>query len=166
MCRAGWIGDYVDPKTFLDLWVTNGGNNQTGWSNAAYDQLIRGTADIVGFGAAPDSVLAIMKEPEKGRALLASAKSESDPVKALAGWSRLRMHLFREAEAILVQDEVPVMPIYFYVTSGLVSPRVRGFYPFLEFPDGAKPSNLQDLHPFRTLRMEPVETDGGARPPR
>jgi len=38
--RAGWIGDYVDPNTFLDLWVTGGGNNRTGWSNAEYDRLV------------------------------------------------------------------------------------------------------------------------------
>ena len=38
--RAGWIGDYVDPNTFLDMWVTDGGNNQTGWSNARYDDII------------------------------------------------------------------------------------------------------------------------------
>lgn len=41
VCRAGWIGDYVDPNTFLDLWVTGGGNNDTGWSNAEYDDLIQ-----------------------------------------------------------------------------------------------------------------------------
>jgi oligopeptide transport system substrate-binding protein len=35
-----WIGDYVDPNTFLDMWVTNGGNNETGWSNPTYDRLI------------------------------------------------------------------------------------------------------------------------------
>ncbi len=40
VARAGWIGDYVDPNTFLDLWVTDGGNNRTGWSNAEYDTLI------------------------------------------------------------------------------------------------------------------------------
>jgi oligopeptide transport system substrate-binding protein len=39
--RAGWIGDYDDPHTFLELWVTGGGNNQTGWSNADYDRLLR-----------------------------------------------------------------------------------------------------------------------------
>lgn len=38
--RSTWIGDYVDPNSFLDLWVTNGTNNQTGWSNAEYDRLI------------------------------------------------------------------------------------------------------------------------------
>lgn len=40
LARAGWIGDYADPNTFLDMWVTDGGNNQTGWSNKEYDQLI------------------------------------------------------------------------------------------------------------------------------
>jgi oligopeptide transport system substrate-binding protein len=38
--RASWIGDYVDPNTFLDLWIKDGGNNKTGWSNATYDDLI------------------------------------------------------------------------------------------------------------------------------
>ncbi|MET0263314.1 MAG: peptide ABC transporter substrate-binding protein [Rariglobus sp.] len=41
VARAGWIGDYSDPHTFLDLWITGGGNNQTGWSNAEYDRLLR-----------------------------------------------------------------------------------------------------------------------------
>jgi oligopeptide transport system substrate-binding protein len=40
VCRAGWIGDYMDPNTFLDMWVTGGGNNDTGWSNKSYDALI------------------------------------------------------------------------------------------------------------------------------
>jgi len=41
LARAGWIGDYVDPNTFLDLFVTGGGNNRTGWGNTQYDSLIR-----------------------------------------------------------------------------------------------------------------------------
>jgi oligopeptide transport system substrate-binding protein len=41
LSRAGWIGDYVDPNTFLDMFVTDGGNNQTGWSNKKYDELIQ-----------------------------------------------------------------------------------------------------------------------------
>ena len=38
--RSSWIGDYADPNTFLDLQVTDGGNNRTGWSNKEYDRLI------------------------------------------------------------------------------------------------------------------------------
>jgi oligopeptide transport system substrate-binding protein len=40
LCRAAWIADYVDPNSFLDMWLTGGGNNDTGWSNAEYDRLI------------------------------------------------------------------------------------------------------------------------------
>ncbi|AVX19891.1 oligopeptide transport system substrate-binding protein [Carboxydocella sporoproducens DSM 16521] len=39
--RAGWGADYLDPMTFMDMFVTNGGNNNTGWSNARYDELIK-----------------------------------------------------------------------------------------------------------------------------
>ncbi len=40
IARARWVGDYNDPNTYLDMFVTNGGNNQTGWSSPAYDELI------------------------------------------------------------------------------------------------------------------------------
>lgn len=38
--RAGWIGDYIDPMTFIDLWVTDGPFNDSGFSNAEYDRLV------------------------------------------------------------------------------------------------------------------------------
>ena len=38
--RSGWIGDYMDPITFLSLWTTGNGNNNTGWSNPEFDALI------------------------------------------------------------------------------------------------------------------------------
>lgn len=40
IARRGWIGDYVDPNNFLDLYLTNGGNNNTGFTNPHYDELI------------------------------------------------------------------------------------------------------------------------------
>lgn len=43
-CRAGWIADYPDPNTFLDMWVTDGEQNMTNWSNKDYDQLIKDAA--------------------------------------------------------------------------------------------------------------------------
>ena len=39
--RAGWIGDYEDPNTFLDLMRPNRGNNKTGWKNMEYDSLVQ-----------------------------------------------------------------------------------------------------------------------------
>jgi oligopeptide transport system substrate-binding protein len=37
---AGWNADYYDPITFIDMWLTTGGNNRTGWGSPAYDQLV------------------------------------------------------------------------------------------------------------------------------
>ncbi len=37
---AGWGPDYNDPMTYMDLWITKGGNNHTSWSNSEYDRLI------------------------------------------------------------------------------------------------------------------------------
>lgn len=38
--RSGWIGDFPDPATFMDMWITGGGNNDTGWSSPDYDRLL------------------------------------------------------------------------------------------------------------------------------
>ncbi len=38
--RAAWIGDYVDPNSFLDMFLTGGGNNECGFSNKDYDRRI------------------------------------------------------------------------------------------------------------------------------
>jgi oligopeptide transport system substrate-binding protein len=40
VARRGWIGDYVDPNNFLDLYLTDGGNNNTGFADPVYDDLI------------------------------------------------------------------------------------------------------------------------------
>ena len=40
IARRGWIGDYVDPNNFLDLFLTGGGNNSTGFADPRYDDLI------------------------------------------------------------------------------------------------------------------------------
>jgi oligopeptide transport system substrate-binding protein len=96
VCRNGWVGDYADPNTFLDMFVTDGENNQTGWSNLEYDRLIR----------------------------LATTQTDPDE----------RMATLHQAEQILM-DELPVIPIYFYVSANMVQPYVRGFY-----------GNIQDRH--------------------
>ncbi|MEQ6375491.1 peptide ABC transporter substrate-binding protein [Bacillaceae bacterium S4-13-58] len=41
---AGWGPDYLDPNTWLNLWVTDGGNNMMSYSNPDYDALIDAAA--------------------------------------------------------------------------------------------------------------------------
>lgn len=102
--RRAWGGDYLDPNTFLDLYVSGGENNNTGFSNAEYDKLI------------------------------ADAAREPDAEK--------RMRMLERAERILM-DEMPIIPIYFYVSRNLVKPYVRGWY-----------NNLQDSHPLNAIWID------------
>jgi oligopeptide transport system substrate-binding protein len=105
--RSGWIGDYLDPNTFLDMWTTDNPNNQTGWSNKEYDKLI------------------------------AQAATESVPEK--------RMQILKRAEAILL-DELPIIPIYYRISTNMVRPYVKGWYP-----------NLLDTHPLNTIWIDEEE---------
>jgi len=40
VARRGWVGDYVDPNTYLDMYITGGGNNNVGFSNPRYDEIV------------------------------------------------------------------------------------------------------------------------------
>ncbi len=44
VARRAWIGDYLDPNTFLACYRTGDGNNRTGWSDARYDALLKASA--------------------------------------------------------------------------------------------------------------------------
>ncbi|MEC7273669.1 MAG: peptide ABC transporter substrate-binding protein [Verrucomicrobiota bacterium] len=102
--RAAWIGDYIDPNTFLSLVTKENGNNHSNWGSQKYDDLIK------------------------------LANTEQD--------IETRFALFQQAEAILM-DEMPVIPIYFYVRSTLIDEAVRGWYP-----------NILDYHPYQDVWLE------------
>tara|TARA_B100000214_G_C23913244_1_gene602385 strand:- start:947 stop:1267 length:321 start_codon:yes stop_codon:yes gene_type:complete len=41
MFRAGWSADYADPHNFMNLFTCNSGNNETGWCNENFDNIVR-----------------------------------------------------------------------------------------------------------------------------
>ncbi len=114
VARRAWVGDYLDPNTYLDMYVTNGENNNTGFSNRQYDKLIADAA----------------KEPDQTK----------------------RRQLLESAERMLM-DEMPIIPVYYYVSRNMVRPRVRGFF-----------NNLQDTHPLHALWLDPNVDDRSPRP--
>jgi oligopeptide transport system substrate-binding protein len=59
--RAGWVGDYLDPYSFLDLFSTEFGDNGTGWSPPEYVQMLRDAN--------------MQHDPAKRYALMAKAES-------------------------------------------------------------------------------------------
>ena len=58
---AGWIGDYLDPTTFLEMWIKGGGNNNTGWGSEEYEALLHKAENT----ADPAERLAILSQAEK-----------------------------------------------------------------------------------------------------
>jgi oligopeptide transport system substrate-binding protein len=42
--RSAWIGDFMDPVTFLSMWTTGNGNNNTNWGNPKFDAFIEQAA--------------------------------------------------------------------------------------------------------------------------
>lgn len=42
---SGWGADYADPINYLELFVTDGNNNNSGYSNEEYDALIQSASD-------------------------------------------------------------------------------------------------------------------------
>jgi oligopeptide transport system substrate-binding protein len=60
MAAAGWIGDYLDPTTFLHMWTKGNGNNNTGWHSPQYETLLSKAAQQ----AEPAARLATLREAE------------------------------------------------------------------------------------------------------
>jgi oligopeptide transport system substrate-binding protein len=94
--RSGWIGDYNDPFTYLEIVRSTAGQNDMGYSNPEVDRLVT------------------------------ASQTTLDP--------RARMELLQQAERVMLAD-MPIVPLYTYVTPRLVQPWVRGYE-----------SNIMDRH--------------------
>lgn len=102
--RAGWIGDYNDANTFLEILQSQHGMNNEGYANSKFDEL------------------------------LLQAANEGEMTQ--------RANLLQQAEQLILQ-EMPTMPIYFYVSSALVKPYVQGYV-----------DNIQDHHYSKHLSFK------------
>ena len=41
IARHGWIADYNDPMSFIDMWLTGGGNNDAQYKNEEFDKFVK-----------------------------------------------------------------------------------------------------------------------------
>lgn len=41
IARHGWIADYNDPMSFIDMWLTGGGNNDAQYKNEEFDKYVK-----------------------------------------------------------------------------------------------------------------------------
>jgi ABC-type oligopeptide transport system substrate-binding subunit len=100
--RGGWIADYADPASFLDLFNSDSALNTTFYAKPEFDQTMASTHLVGGLA---------------------------------------RLELLHKAESILMQD-MPVIPLYYYVSRHLVSTGITGFE-----------DNVRDIHLSRYLGL-------------
>lgn len=101
--RGGWIADYADPASFLDLFRSDEPLNWSAYSNPRFDALMEQSEVLTGME---------------------------------------RSVVLGEAEKVLISD-MPVIPLYYYVSRHLVMPGVTGFV-----------DNVRDIHLSRYLDIE------------
>jgi len=56
-----WVGDYNDPSTFFDIWLSNAGMNNVGWKSEKYDELIKKANSSID----PEEKAQLFKEAER-----------------------------------------------------------------------------------------------------
>ena len=104
LSRSSWVGDYDDANTFLEMFVSNDGENRTGWKDPEYD------------------------------ALILQANEQTD--------LKAREKIFQRAESILISNQVPIIPLFFYAgVTYYDTNKIQGIY-----------ANLLDDHPLEYIR--------------
>ena len=86
ICDAGWVGDYVDPNTFLGMFITDSEDNETGWGNSDYDKLIlrqapREPDPIKRLGMLHDAEAILMRRLADHSALYRQAEKHGPPLR-------------------------------------------------------------------------------------
>ncbi len=84
----GWVADYPDPHSFMNVFTSASENNYMGWRNAVYDELVE------------------------------KAVSTSDESQ--------RRRYYLEAQSILLEDEVALMPLFLSSHQALVRSELLG----------------------------------------
>lgn len=99
MIPYGWVGDYLDPSSFLELFRTGNGNNHTGWSGADYDRLLdealRASDDTTRYDLYRQAETLLMKEMPVGPLIFGRRNYLARP--SVRGWEPnvLDLHPFK-----------------------------------------------------------------------
>lgn len=109
VARNGWLGDYNDPISFLDMWITTSGNNDSQLGKDAH-------ATYAGYSYNGQDGLTWAESYD---ACIAAVKASKD--------SEERFNLMHQAEDILMETGA-ICPIYYYTDIYMCSESIEGFF--------------------------------------
>ncbi len=117
VARNGWIGDYNDPISFLDMWTSGSGNNDVQFGKDAHAEVAMYNLDLTPFGL--DTKVENGTWAETYDVLISAVKANTDIETRFA-----MMHL---AEDMLMETGC-LIPVYYYTDLYMINEKVQGFY--------------------------------------
>lgn len=109
IARNGWTADFNDPISFLDMWLSESGNNDVQFGKGAHK-------DYKGYSYGGKDNLTWAESYDK---LIAEIKACKD--------SEKRFELMHQAEDILMATGA-ICPIYYYTDNYMISKSLQGFF--------------------------------------
>ena len=117
IARNGWVADYADPISFLDMWTSDSGNNDVGFGKGDHKTVAVYSLDLTSYGY--DINISNASWSDTYDRLISIIKGCKDEEK--------RFELMHLAEDMLM-DTGCIMPIYFYTDIYMIDKSVKGFF--------------------------------------
>ena len=117
VARNGWLADYNDPISFLDMWVTSSGNNDVQFGKGANKDVKAYSLDLTDLGY--DVKVENGTWAETYDVIINLIKTCTDTAK--------RYELMHRAEDMLMSTGC-IVPLYFYTDLYMIDSSVQGFF--------------------------------------
>ena len=117
VARNGWLADYNDPISFLDMWVTGSGNNDVQFGKGANADVKAYSLDLTDLGY--DVKVENGTWAETYDVIINLIKTCTD--------TDTRYELMHRAEDLLMSTGC-IVPLYFYTDIYMVDDSVQGFF--------------------------------------
>ena len=117
IARNGWLGDYNDPISFLDMWTTYSGNNDVQFGKGENENVQAYSLDLTDLGY--DTKVENGTWKETYDVLINDIKTCTD--------KDTRYALMHRAEDLLMSTDC-ICPLYYYTDLYMVDPALKGFF--------------------------------------
>ena len=124
LARNGWLADYNDPISFLDMWTSASGNNDIQYGKGDHASLAIYSLDLISYGYNVNVTNGTWAQTYD--VLISTIKSCTD--------KETRYKLMHLAEDMLMETGC-ITPLYFYTDPYMLNNQVDGFF---ETPLGFK----------------------------
>ena len=118
VARNGWLADYDDPSSYLTMWTTQSGNNDSQFGRDGHGSAAIYSADINNDGTIGDDERNLTWG-QSYDVLMDKAAKEDNAAK--------RFQLLHNAETLLMETGA-ICPIYYYTDIYMLKQNVSGFF--------------------------------------